>query len=65
MVEMSLKCKRCLHWYRVMARPGEGYNPYPCCHCYEDTGKRPNVLTQECYQARKKGVKQCETNSNR
>jgi len=44
-----MKCYKCLHYYRIMAT-GAGYNPYPCCHLYEDTGRRPNVLTQECFE---------------
>lgn len=48
-----MKCKKCVHFYRVMATQ-QGYNPYPSCQCYEDTGKRPDILTQECFEPRKK-----------
>lgn len=33
---------------------GQGYNPAPYCHLYEDIGKRPNILTQECFEKRQK-----------
>lgn len=46
---MTLKCKSCIHYYRTMVTR-EGYNPSPYCHLYEDTGQRPNVLTQECFE---------------
>lgn len=49
----ELKCKKCAHFYRVMVT-GSGYNPYPSCQCFEDTGNRPNILTQECFEPRKK-----------
>ena len=43
-----MKCKKCKYYYRTMAS-GKGYNPAPYCHYYEETGKRPNILTQECF----------------
>ena len=49
---LELKCRKCEHFYRVMATGG-GYNPAPSCQCFEDTGKRPNILTQECFSKRK------------
>ena len=49
-----MKCYKCVHYYRIMAKQS-GYNPYPSCQYYEDTGKRPNVLTQECFEKRKRG----------
>ena len=48
-----MKCKKCKHYYRTMTS-GQGYNPAPYCHLFEDTGKRPNVLTQECFAKRQK-----------
>ena len=50
-----MKCKKCLHFYRIMTvENGCGYNPSPCCHLYEDVGKRPNILTQECFEAKRR-----------
>lgn len=50
-----MKCKKCRHYYKTMiGQDGVGYNPYPYCHYHEDTGKRPNILTQECYKAKQK-----------
>lgn len=46
-----MKCSKCLHYYRITATAA-GYNPYPCCRLYEDTGERPNVLTRECFRKR-------------
>ena len=54
---MKMKCKTCKYYYRTMSS-GQGYNPAPYCHLYEDTGKRPNALTQECF-AKKKKIKEC------
>lgn len=58
---MEIKCKKCRHYYVRMVGPGGvGYNPAPCCWCYEDTGKWPNILTQECFEKmpkRQKGAK--------
>lgn len=48
-----MKCFRCRYYYRTMVNRS-GYNPSPFCHYFEDTGERPNVLTQECFQSRKK-----------
>lgn len=50
---MVLKCKKCKYYYRTMAT-GQGYNPAPYCHCFEDTGKQPKILTQECFEKRRK-----------
>lgn len=47
-----MKCKKCLYFYRTMAAAG-GYNPAPYCHYYEDTGGRPNPLSQQCFKNRK------------
>lgn len=56
-----MKCYKCLHYYSRMIGPnGHGYNPFPSCYLYEDTGRHPNVWTQECFeprQKRKKGKK--------
>lgn len=46
-----IKCKKCKYYYRTMAGIG-GYNPAPYCHYFEDTGNRPNVLSQECFKKR-------------
>ena len=51
-----MKCYKCKHYYRVMAK-STGYNPAPSCQLREDTGKRPNVLTQECFERKKNHVK--------
>ena len=47
-----MKCQKCKYFYRIMST-GSGYNPFPCCHLFDETGKRPNVLTQECFEKRK------------
>lgn len=52
-----IKCKKCKHYYRMMTTEGGGYNPAPCCHLLEDKNKRPNILTQECFEPRKKSKK--------
>ncbi len=49
---MKIKCKKCSHYYRTMTS-NFGYNPAPYCHYFEDTGKRANILTQECFEKRK------------
>lgn len=48
-----MKCERCSHYYIVATNDG-GHNPAPCCHLREDTGRKPDVLTQECFEHRKK-----------
>lgn len=49
----KIKCGKCRHYYRKMVGAnGQGYNPAPCCWCYEDTGRRPTILTQECFEPR-------------
>ena len=48
-----MKCKKCRHFYTVMVTK-EGYNPFPCCHLWEDEGKRPEPLTQACFEPREK-----------
>lgn len=51
---MAIKCKQCVHYYRTMvSAAGKGYNPAPYCHYYEDSGKHPNILSQECFEKRK------------
>lgn len=53
MKDCLIKCKKCKHYYAIMIGPGgAGYNPYPCCQLYTDTGKHPNMLTQECFEKR-------------
>ena len=50
-----MKCYKCLHYYvRMVGNGGYGYNPNPSCWLFEDTGRRPNVLTQECFEPMKK-----------
>lgn len=50
-----MKCKKCRYYYvRMVGTNGTGFNPAPSCWRFEDTGKRPNVLTQECYEPKKK-----------
>ncbi len=50
-----MKCPKCRHFYRRMVdQNGHGYNPFPCCRLFEDTGRRPNVLTQECFEKKRK-----------
>ncbi len=50
-----MKCYKCLHYYvRMVGAGGKGYNPSPCCWLFEDTGRRPNVLTQVCFVSKKK-----------
>lgn len=48
-----MKCKKCRHFYTVMVTK-EGYNPFPCCHLWEDEGKRPEPLTQACFEPRRR-----------
>ena len=48
-----MKCYKCAHYYTIMATTS-GYNPFPSCQYWEDTGKRPNILTQECFTPRKR-----------
>ena len=48
-----MKCTKCRHFYRVMVT-GAGYNPSPCCQLQEDTGRRPQPMTQECFEPREK-----------
>ncbi len=48
-----MKCQKCRHFYRMMAA-GKGYNPFPCCHIQEDTGRRPEPFTQKCFEPRKR-----------
>lgn len=59
-----MKCYKCIHYYVRMVGPGGqgGYNPYPCCRLFEDTGRRPNVLTQECFEPVKKSKSRKERN---
>lgn len=50
-----MKCKKCRHFYvRMVGAHGMGFNPSPSCWLFEDTGKRPNVLTKECYEQKEK-----------
>ncbi len=59
---MKLKCRKCAHFYRTMVgADGAGYNPAAYCHCYEDTGKPANILTQECFEPRKKRARNKKT----
>lgn len=51
--EMKNDCRRCKHFYRVMATES-GYNPFPSCQRYADTGKHPNIITRECFEKRRK-----------
>lgn len=44
-------CKNCTHFYRG-ASMGIGYNPFPCCHKFEDTGEYPNPLALTCFKGR-------------
>jgi len=48
-----MKCQKCNHFYRMMATR-EGYNPFPCCHLWEDAGKHPEPLTQKCFEPQKR-----------
>lgn len=49
----TIKCKQCAHYYvRMTGANGGGYNPAPTCYLFEDTGRRPNILTQECFEKR-------------
>lgn len=58
----KLKCSKCAHFYSTMVgENGVGYNPFPFCHCYEDTGKRPRILTQECFEPRRKRTRNKKT----
>lgn len=53
---MGLKCKKCRHYSaRMVGAGGMGYNPAPSCWKFEDTGERPNVLSQSCFEQIRKG----------
>lgn len=54
---MKKECKNCAHFYRVMVKES-GYNPFPCCQLFDDTGERPKPLTMECFKPRKKSQKE-------
>ena len=54
---MKKECKNCTHFYRVMAKDS-GYNPFPCCQLFDDTGERPKPLTRECFEPKKKPKKE-------
>ena len=58
-VEMKKECKNCTHFYRVMAKDS-GYNPFPCCQLFDDTGERPRPLTRECFEPKKKPKKEVQ-----
>ncbi len=46
-----MKCKKCRHFYPVMvSEEGHGYNPFPCCQLWRDTGRHPETLTQKCFE---------------
>lgn len=51
--KLDIKCNKCKFYYKG-ASFGGGYNPFPCCHKFEETGKRCNPLTFECFERRKK-----------
>ena len=54
--KLKIKCNTCKYWYTGNAYGnGVGYNPFPCCHKFDETGERCNPLTFECYV--KGGVK--------
>lgn len=56
-----MKCKKCRHYYvRIVGTNGTGFNPSPSCWLYEDTGRRPNVLTQECYEPKRRPASNCK-----
>lgn len=56
------KCTKCRRYYRTMSIPGvmTSYNPAPFCHLFEETGKHPMPLTQECFAPRKQITKRKE-----
>lgn len=47
--KLDIKCNKCKYYYRG-ASFGIGYNPFPCCHRFEDTGEKCNPLTFECFK---------------
>ena len=51
---LNIKCEKCIYYYRG-ASFGFGYNPFPSCHKFEETGEIGNPLTFECFN--KKGSK--------
>lgn len=53
---MHKTCKNCKYYYKIMAT-GAGYNPFTCCHRYEDEGKPAQPLTLECWKKRTKNNK--------
>ena len=44
-----MKCKKCRHFYTVMVTK-EGYNPFPCCHLWEDEGDRKSTRLNSSHQ---------------
>lgn len=47
--KLDIKCEKCKYYYRS-ASLGGGYNPFPCCHRFEDIGERGNPLTFYCFE---------------
>lgn len=47
--KLDIKCNKCKYYYRG-AMFGSGYNPFPYCHKFEETGERCNPLTFECFE---------------
>ncbi len=46
-------CKKCDHFYRTMTdENGQGYNPAPFCHRWEDEGKSPDYFNKSCFKKR-------------
>ena len=51
--KLNIKCEKCKFYYKG-ATFGIGYNPFPCCHKFEETGQVSNPLTFECFNKRGK-----------
>lgn len=63
---IELKCKKCRHYYvRMAGANGTGFNPAPSCWLYEDTGRRPTILTQECFESKRKTKTEKEKRNGR
>lgn len=49
----AVKYQTCAHFHiRTPSDEGTGYNPFPSCYLPEDTDRRPDVLTQACFELR-------------
>lgn len=52
--KLDIKCEKCKYYYRGASLGEGGYNPFPCCHKFEETGERCNPLTFDCFKSNKR-----------